>query len=139
MYLPGLSHTACSFVAAFSGTRLFKTLKTIPNNVRISGITSSTAPLQMRQSSSGVSSFKRYLDFMGFIHDHSNMVADIFSSTFRSVLENFQRIYNVLVTGMLDNHTVEQMKRPRRGFPDVISGTSTKPALFSWSCGRRKT
>ncbi|KAK4285020.1 hypothetical protein QN277_001771 [Acacia crassicarpa] len=108
--------------ATFSETQKFKAaLDKIPKGDWISRIKPSTASLQTEESSK----IKRYLEYLGILKERLNNVND--------ALEEFQKTYNLPVTGKLDNDTIKLIKRPRCGVTDVINVTSTMPTSFNWS------
>ncbi|PIA40348.1 hypothetical protein AQUCO_02500204v1 [Aquilegia coerulea] len=71
----------------------------------------------------GVHELKHYLEKFGYLSDHVD--DDDFDEFLESALKKYQTNYHLNTTGTLDAETVEKMKKPRCGIPDVVNGTST--------------
>ncbi|KAL0004078.1 hypothetical protein SO802_011639 [Lithocarpus litseifolius] len=71
----------------------------------------------------GLNRLKKYFHYFGYINDTSNFTDD-FDDALKSAVETFQKNFNLNVTGRLDNHTVQQIIKPRCGVADIVNGTS---------------
>ncbi|XP_030961023.1 metalloendoproteinase 2-MMP-like [Quercus lobata] len=75
------------------------------------------------QSVDGLNRLKSYFHYFGYINGTSNFTDD-FDDALKSAVETYQKNFNLNVTGTLDNHTVQQIIKPRCGVADIVNGTS---------------
>ncbi|CAK7325338.1 unnamed protein product [Dovyalis caffra] len=85
---------------------------------------------QKGQSVSRLHLVKQYLKKFGYLNYDlsSNKVPnqannDVFDDLLESAIRTYQQKFHLEVTGKLDNHTVNQMTKPRCGVPDIFSDT----------------
>ncbi|KAE8664370.1 Non-LTR retroelement reverse transcriptase-like [Hibiscus syriacus] len=73
----------------------------------------------------GVHQVKKFLRTFGYYPGEINLLDDRFDDALVAGLSVFRELYHLNVTGRVDSNTIEAMKTPRCGVPDVnISKTS---------------
>ncbi|KAL2349353.1 hypothetical protein Fmac_003353 [Flemingia macrophylla] len=74
----------------------------------------------------GLSNLKNYFHYFGYIPEAppSNFTDD-FDDALESAIREYQKNFNLNITGELDNATMTQIVLPRCGVADIINGTST--------------
>nr|GMC73457.1 putative peptidase M10A, Metallopeptidase, catalytic domain protein [Ipomoea batatas]GME21625.1 putative peptidase M10A, Metallopeptidase, catalytic domain protein [Ipomoea batatas] len=74
----------------------------------------------------GLYNLKKYLKTFGYINNLSYNIsspeADYFSDQLESAIKTYQTKRRLNSTGVLDEHTVRHMMKPRCGAPDIITG-----------------
>lgn len=73
----------------------------------------------------GISKLKNYFHYFGYINNNTNNFTDEFDEYLESAVRNYQRNFNLNVTGQLDQSTVNQILKPRCGVADIVNGSST--------------
>ncbi|TKY69785.1 Metalloendoproteinase 5-MMP [Spatholobus suberectus] len=81
--------------------------------------------LKVGEIAEGLSDVKKYLDLFGYLNStlHSNY-SDHFTLDLQSAVIEFQKNFNLNVTGELDRNTYNTISQPRCGVPDIINGTT---------------
>ncbi|XP_020217956.1 metalloendoproteinase 2-MMP isoform X1 [Cajanus cajan] len=74
----------------------------------------------------GLSNLKNYFHYFGYIaHAPPSNFTDDFDDALESAIREYQKNFNLNVTGELDDATMKQIVLPRCGVADIINGTST--------------
>ncbi|KAK7307179.1 hypothetical protein VNO77_40010 [Canavalia gladiata] len=91
------------------------------------------------QNYEDLSIIKKYFHHLGYIPNapHSNFNNN-FDQTLVSAIKAYQKNYKLNVTGEFDKHTLQHLRVPRCGVPDIINGTtgSVQVANYSFFPGR---
>ncbi|CAL0311930.1 unnamed protein product [Lupinus luteus] len=79
------------------------------------------------ESYDGLSKLKTYFNQFGYIPNapSSSIFTDDFDDAFEAAVRNYQKNFNLNVTGILDNATLSQVVKPRCGVADIINGTTS--------------
>ncbi|KAJ1389887.1 PGBD-like superfamily [Sesbania bispinosa] len=107
-----------SFLRNISSTkwisRFWNKLKSLFNRLKIGDV------------AEGLSDLKNYLDLFGYLNStlHSNFTNE-FTLNLQSAIIEFQKNFNLEVTGQLNRDIYEIISQPRCGVPDIINGTTT--------------
>ncbi|KAL3653342.1 hypothetical protein CASFOL_003023 [Castilleja foliolosa] len=85
-------------------------------------------------TSKDLSQLKIYLSNLGYISSHNikHEYDDLFDDNLELAIKRYQRFFKLDVTGVLDDNTVNTMKQPRCGLPDLFEETmfDSKYAFF---------
>ncbi|KAK7252339.1 hypothetical protein RIF29_36204 [Crotalaria pallida] len=73
----------------------------------------------------GLSKLKTYFNEFGYIPNSPSNFTDDFDDAFEAAVRNYQKNFNLNVTGILDETTLGQIIKPRCGVADIINGTTT--------------
>ncbi|OIW10534.1 hypothetical protein TanjilG_15906 [Lupinus angustifolius] len=81
---------------------------------------------QHGESYDGLSKLKTYFNQFGYIPNApSSTFTDDFDDAFEAAVRNYQKNFNLNITGILDNATLSQVVKPRCGVADIINGTTS--------------
>lgn len=82
--------------------------------------------LKIGETAKGLSDLKDYLEIFGYIIPPLNSnFTDEFTEHLQSALTQFQKNFNLEITGQMDEDVYDIMSQPRCGVPDIVNGTNT--------------
>jgi len=128
-----------AFLVSFSLTNVVVSARLFPN---VSSWLSAHAPLggawdafrnltgcHRGDNFDGLANLKSYFERFGYIpHAPPSNFSDEFDDALESAIKTYQKNFNLNVTGVLDNATLQQIVLPRCGVADIINGTTTMNA-----------
>ncbi|XP_047309426.1 metalloendoproteinase 2-MMP-like [Impatiens glandulifera] len=80
----------------------------------------------------GLDQIKQYLVKYGYLmHNPSTTFEgfEVLDDAVEEAIKKYQLFYHLNVTGVLDEHTLSLMSKPRCGVPDLINGTTIKHGM----------
>ncbi|KAM7268426.1 hypothetical protein ACFE04_010592 [Oxalis oulophora] len=91
--------------------------------------------IQKGHSVTGLRDLKNYLKTFGYYNnldqDHISLNNDDFDDHLHFAIEEYQKFFNINVTGMLDSDTIKKMTTPRCGGVDIIRGKNNYGTNFN--------
>ncbi|XP_047309427.1 metalloendoproteinase 5-MMP-like [Impatiens glandulifera] len=80
----------------------------------------------------GLGQIKQYLVKYGYLMHNPSTTDEgfeVLDDAVEEAIRKYQLFYHLDVTGVLDEHTLSLMTKPRCGFPDLINGTTIKHGM----------
>ncbi|XP_019422310.1 PREDICTED: metalloendoproteinase 1-like [Lupinus angustifolius] len=115
------------FFLLSSAIRAYKT-----SFIKSDPTTTSSAPVQITD----LAGAKQYLYDFGYMTNSSYPLSDILDTETISAINTYQKFFNLDVTGMLDNKTLNQMTLPRCVVPDLnVTYDLNSETNVSWPQG----
>ncbi|ESW25674.1 hypothetical protein PHAVU_003G055800 [Phaseolus vulgaris] len=128
-----------AFLLSFSHTNVVVSARLFPN---VSSFLPAHAPLggawdafrnltgcHRGENYDGLANLKSYFERFGYFpHAPPSNFSDEFDDALESAIKTYQKNFNLNVTGVLDDATLQQIVLPRCGVADIINGTTTMNA-----------